>query len=83
MVDDQIKLLALQQTLEQESLGKSFVGLSINETIRACLVGSLSKRADKVRSDFKVPDKRCASFHSLLIVPVLKQDPELGSGTSR
>ena len=40
MVDDQIKLLALQQTLEQESLGKSFVGLSINETIRACLVGS-------------------------------------------
>ncbi|KAL8276676.1 hypothetical protein RQP46_010944 [Phenoliferia psychrophenolica] len=58
MLDDQIKLLALQQTLEQESLGKSFVGLSINETIRACLIGGLSKRADKVRSDFKVPDKR-------------------------
>ncbi|KAM0749316.1 vacuolar protein sorting-associated protein 16 [Meredithblackwellia eburnea MCA 4105] len=58
MVDDQLKLLTFQQTLEQESPGKSFTGLSINETIRACIIGGLSKKADKVRSDFKVPDKR-------------------------
>lgn len=59
MIDDQIKLLALQQGLEQESPGKSFVGLSINETIRACLLAGLGKKADKIRSDYKVPDKRC------------------------
>lgn len=58
MIEDQIKLLAFQQTLEVESPGKSFIGLSINETIRSCLIAGLSKKADKVRSDFKVPDKR-------------------------
>ena len=75
MLDDQIKLLALQQTLEQESLGKSFVGLSINETLRACLIGGLSKRADKVRSEFKVPDKRSVppSLFRLFSLRLLKQ----------
>lgn len=63
MVDDQIRLLVLQQQLEQEAAaaGRPFVGLSLNETIRQCLLAGLDKRADKARSDFKVPDKRCAS----------------------
>ncbi|KAJ7211224.1 vacuolar assembling/sorting protein VPS16 [Mycena pura] len=53
------RLLALQQQLEKESDGKVvFFGLSVNETIRACTINGMSKRADKVRSDFKVPDKR-------------------------
>lgn len=58
MIEDQLKLLAMQQSLEQEAAGKSFLGLSVNETIRACILAGLSKKADKIKSDFKVPDKR-------------------------
>ena len=59
MMDESVRLMTLQQTLEKESDGKvAFFGLSVNETIRTCLVNGMSKRADKVKSDFKVPDKR-------------------------
>ncbi|GAA6011899.1 hypothetical protein JCM10207_003423 [Rhodosporidiobolus poonsookiae] len=58
MVDDHIRLLALQQSLEQENTGKSFVGLSVNGTIRACILAGLDKKAEKVRNEFRVPDKR-------------------------
>lgn len=69
MVDDQIRLLVLQQQLEQEAAasGRPFVGLSVNATIRQCLLAGLDKKADKTRSDFKVPDKRCASGLSRLV----------------
>lgn len=59
MMDENVRLLTLQQQLEKEAEGRvSFFGQSVNETIRTCLVNGMSKRADKVRSDFKVPDKR-------------------------
>jgi hypothetical protein len=65
MIEDQIKLLAFQQTLEQESPGKVFIGLSVNGTIRSSLLAGLAKKADKVRSDFKVPDKRSVPLSHL------------------
>lgn len=59
-MDDSTRLLAYQQQLEKEADGKvTFFGLSVNETIRTCLVTGMSKRADKTKADFKVPDKRC------------------------
>ena len=59
MMDESARLLQYQQQLEKEADGKiSFFGLSINETIRVLLVNGMAKRADKVKSDFKVPDKR-------------------------
>ncbi|KAI0346441.1 vacuolar protein sorting-associated protein 16 [Trametopsis cervina] len=59
VMDESARLLTFQQQLEKEADGKiTFFGLSINETIRTCLINGLSKRADKVKSDFKVPDKR-------------------------
>lgn len=60
MMDESARLLTFQQQLEKEADNKiAFFGLSINETIRTCLINGMSKRADKVKSDFKVPDKRC------------------------
>jgi len=60
MVDENAKLLALQQQLEKDSGGRvNFFGLSVNETIRTCLVNGMSKEADNVKGTFKVPDKRC------------------------
>lgn len=58
-MDEYSRLLTLQQQLEKETDNKiPFFGVSVNETIRICLVNGMSKRADKVKSDFKVPDKR-------------------------
>lgn len=59
MTDENARLLTLQQQLEKDVDGKvSFFGSSVNETIRSCLMNGMSKKADKVKSDFKVPDKR-------------------------
>ena len=59
MMDENVRLLSLQQTLEKEANGKiTFFGQSVSETIRTCLINGMSKRADKVKHDFKVPDKR-------------------------
>lgn len=58
-MEEYSRLLNTQQQLEKEADGKiSFFGLSVNETIRICLTNGMSKRADKIKSDFKVPDKR-------------------------
>uniref|UniRef100_A0A0W0FT65 Putative vacuolar protein sorting 16 isoform 1 n=1 Tax=Moniliophthora roreri TaxID=221103 RepID=A0A0W0FT65_MONRR len=59
MVDESARLLTTQQQLEAEADGKiTFFGLSVNETIRTCIINGMMKRADKLKSDFKVPDKR-------------------------
>ena len=59
MMDESVRLLTYQQQLEREADGKiTFFGLSVNETIRTCLMNGMSKKADKIRADFKVPDKR-------------------------
>ena len=61
MMDESVRLMTLQQTLEKEADGKvAFFGQSVNETIRTCLINGMAKRADKIKSDFKVPDKRYA-----------------------
>jgi len=59
MMDEDARLLAYQQQLEKDSDGKiTFFGLSINETLRTLLMNGMSKKADKIKSDFKVADKR-------------------------
>ncbi|GAA5898958.1 hypothetical protein JCM8208_005437 [Rhodotorula glutinis] len=67
MVDDHVRLLVAQESLEQDAPAasssspaavKTFVGLSLSETLRQCLLAGMDKRADKLRAEFKVPDKR-------------------------
>ena len=59
MTDESARLLTFQQQLEHETDGKvAFFGLNLNETIKTCILNGLAKRADKIKSDFKVPDKR-------------------------
>lgn len=54
-------MLAFQQSLQSEA-GPSFavplVGLSLNETVRQCLINKWPKKADKLRATFKIPDRR-------------------------
>ena len=59
-MDENAKLLTLQQQLEKDAEGRiNFFGLSVNETIRTCLVNGMSKKADNLKDTFKVPEKRC------------------------
>ncbi|KAH8987853.1 vacuolar assembling/sorting protein VPS16 [Lactarius akahatsu] len=59
MMDEYSRLLAFQQTLEKETTDRiEFFGLSVDETIKKCLLNGMSKRADKLKSDFKVSDRR-------------------------
>jgi hypothetical protein len=62
MTEEHVKLLILQQTLESESPNKrTYVGLSVNDTIRGCILDGLEKKVDKIKKDFSVPDKRYSS----------------------
>ncbi|KAF6745417.1 vacuolar assembling/sorting protein VPS16 [Ephemerocybe angulata] len=59
MMDDYGRLLSAQHQLDMENDGRiSSFGLSLNETIRLCLVNGMARKADKLKSDFKIPDKR-------------------------
>jgi hypothetical protein len=58
-MEDSVRLLKAQQTMENEAEHRlTFVGLSVNENISHLLLNRLTKKADRIRSDFKVPDKR-------------------------
>lgn len=76
MADENARLLVLQQQLEKDAEERiSFFGLSVNETIRTCLINGMSRKADNVKDTFKVPDKRCAAvplsfFSSLLTMGI-------------
>ncbi|KAI8973476.1 Vps16, C-terminal region-domain-containing protein [Mycotypha africana] len=56
-VDEAIKLLQFQIALEKDTQ-QSFAGLSVSETIYKCTTLGQHGKASKIRSDFKVPDKR-------------------------
>ena len=59
MMGESVRLLTLQQQLEKEAKGKvEFLGASVNETMRRCILNDLSKWADKIKVEFTVPDKR-------------------------
>jgi hypothetical protein len=70
-MDESARLLAFQQMLEKDTDGNvKFVGISINETIIRCITAGLHKRADKVRADWKVPDKRFVFLARGLILDI-------------
>jgi hypothetical protein len=80
MMDESVRLLTLQQQLEQDAKGAvAFAGLSVDGTIHACLLNNMSKKADKIKADFKVPDKRCAA--APLPPSHTSLTPVAGSGT--
>jgi len=55
--DEQIRLLLLQRDLEA-TVGGNFVDTSLSDTIYQLIVQGHAKRVTRLKSDFKVPDKR-------------------------
>lgn len=69
MTDEQVKLLVAQLSLEKD-LGQSFVGLPMSETItKLLLIGNTSK-ASKIKSDFKVSEKRFCWLRLKVLIQV-------------
>ncbi|KAK4687137.1 vacuolar protein sorting-associated protein 16, partial [Tremellales sp. Uapishka_1] len=59
MVDDAQRLLTLQVAYEKELENKfQFMGLSVNDFISKLVLEGFGKRAERVRVDWKVSDKR-------------------------
>ncbi|KAJ2947401.1 hypothetical protein O0L34_g17178 [Tuta absoluta] len=50
--------LCKQQSSLQETYGESFVGLSLHDTVKKLLLQGEVKLADKLRSEYKMPDRR-------------------------
>lgn len=57
MTEEQLKLLQAQMALEKDT-GQSFSFLPLNETLTKCVLVGQSSKASKIKSDFKVPEKR-------------------------
>jgi len=57
-LDESAKLLHMQEVFEKDLQQERFVGDSVNETIFKLIRMGYSSRANKVKSEFKVPEKR-------------------------
>ncbi|KAI8609043.1 Vps16, N-terminal region-domain-containing protein [Chytriomyces sp. MP71] len=66
-LEDQIKLLQLQATLERET-GQTFLDLSVSDTLYKCIVLGHANRATKVKTDMKVPERRYSWLKAKAIV---------------
>ncbi|XP_048390970.1 vacuolar protein sorting-associated protein 16 homolog [Stegostoma tigrinum] len=57
ITEEQIKLVRYQFRLQKES-GKTYLDLSLHDTVQALLLESKHKQAEQLYKDFKIPDKR-------------------------
>ncbi|KAK6348946.1 hypothetical protein TWF730_009707 [Orbilia blumenaviensis] len=57
-LEESIKLLTIQESLERDIFEETFVSLSLNDTIFKLTRLGFHPRANKIRSEFKMPDKR-------------------------
>lgn len=57
LCEEQLKLLKYQRTLE-EKFHKEFVNGSLQDTVAGLLALNEIKLADKLRQEYKVPDRR-------------------------
>ncbi|XP_068623324.1 vacuolar protein sorting-associated protein 16 homolog [Battus philenor] len=57
-VCEDARKLCKQQSSLQETYGESFVGLSLHDTVKKLLNHGEIKLADKLRSEYKMPDRR-------------------------
>eukprot|EP00842_Homolaphlyctis_polyrhiza_P005915 jgi/Hompol1/6324/HPOL_001083-RA len=68
ILEEQCKLLQYQATLERDLPGQSFIDLSLSQTVHKCLVIGQPSRAAKLRSDFKIEDRRYAYIELSAII---------------
>jgi hypothetical protein len=60
MVDENIRLATLQSQFETD-YGHSFLGLTLSETLHKLIFINQASKAQKLKSEFNIPDKRYVS----------------------
>lgn len=58
MITEHIKLLGFQKEIMGQVKEKDCMDLSVDQLIRYCILKSQLKQADRIRSVFKIPDKK-------------------------
>lgn len=61
MCDEALKLLKYQRTLEDKHK-ESFVGKSVHDTCKRLLELTDVKEAEKMKNNFKIPERRFSNF---------------------
>lgn len=63
LTEEQIKLLKYQRSLE-DTLQESTIGKPLHDTVKVLLLRNELKLADKLRSEYKIPDRRYINFYN-------------------
>ncbi|XP_061385119.1 vacuolar protein sorting-associated protein 16 homolog [Danaus plexippus] len=71
---EEARKLCKQQSSLQETYGESFVGLSLHDTVKKLLEQGEIKLADKLRSEYRMPDKRYWWLRILVMADNYKWD---------
>lgn len=58
MITEHIKLLGFQKEIMGQLKEKDCMDLSVDQLIRYCILKSQLKQADRIRSVFKISDKK-------------------------
>ncbi len=58
MIGEELKVLGFQKEISNTLNERECVNMSVTEMIRYCVMKSQLKQADRIRSVFKIPDKK-------------------------
>lgn len=58
MIGEELKVLGFQKEISSTLNERECVNMSVTEMIRYCVMKSQLKQADRIRSVFKIPDKK-------------------------
>ena len=58
MIGEELKVLGFQKEISNTLNERELVNMSVTEMIRYCVMKSQLKQADRIRSVFKIPDKK-------------------------
>lgn len=59
LCEEQAKLLRHQRSLQEKLNMGNLLGLSVTDTLKKLLLMKEFKLADKLRQEYKIPDRRC------------------------
>lgn len=62
LCEEQAKLLRHQRSLQEKLNMSHLLGLSVTDTLKKLLLMKEFKLADKMRQEYKIPDRRCSGM---------------------
>lgn len=83
LCEEQAKLLRHQRSLQEKLNMGNLLGLSVTDTLKKLLLMKEFKLADKLRQEYKIPDRRCRfDFVPFLIEKLILAFADFGGSKS-